>query len=84
MSTNETAPAAKADPVYEATLIRGKTYTLRGVRFERDKPVKVSEKVKAYLEENAYEEITNGLSGEDEETERKPKFKFSRVRQREA
>lgn len=81
MSTENTE-VVKEDAVYEATLIRGKSYTLRGARFDKDTPKKVAQSVKDYLEANAYEEVSNGLEGEDEEMDRKPKFKFSRVRSR--
>lgn len=83
MNDKTTAPAtvkAVADS-FEATLVRGSSYTLRGKIFRKGEPVTVTAPVKEYLEQNAYEEIRTG-SGDDEEIERKPKFKFARSRTR--
>lgn len=64
--------------MYEATLVRGETYYLGSKRFERGKPVLVTQEEKAKLNRNAIDRVTvqesGGTSGEDRQ-----KFVFKEV-----
>ncbi|QIG76084.1 hypothetical protein EVC24_063 [Rhizobium phage RHph_I4] len=71
MSDQEAVPE-----YFNATLIRGSTYMYKGVTFRRGEPLKVTPATKAYLEENAFEDVMVG-EGEDMEVERRPKFDFT-------
>jgi len=77
-------PAEVADPAvaaWTATLERGETYVYKSRFFRKGVPFNVTEETKAYLEENAYDDVTVG-EGDEVELDRRPKFKFARIRNR--
>lgn len=75
MSDNEKKAEASAPEVFEAHLVRGKSYTVKGRTFTSEKPVIVDVATKKYLEERAFDDVTVG-EGEDAEIERRSKFEF--------
>lgn len=60
---------------FEATLRRGTTYTVRGIKFEKGIPQLVDEDLKEYLEESAVDVIGT----DDDETIERAKFTFGEV-----
>lgn len=60
---------------FNATLRRGTTYTVRGIKFEKGVPLPVDEDLKEYLEDNAVDLIGT----DDEETIERQKFTFEEI-----
>lgn len=61
---------------YEATLVRGETYSIREYTFEKGKPQIIPASLKAKLEKNAIERVTIKVSEYEKEGLVRPKFKF--------
>lgn len=78
--TKEAAVAEEAQ-TWEATLKFGETYFLRGVKFVKGVPKKVTEEVKNYLESTAIDTVTVG-SKTRRSNETRAKFEFVRLRSR--
>lgn len=78
--TKEAAVAEEAQ-TWEATLKFGETYFLRGVKFVKGVPKKVTEDVKNYLESTAIDTVTVG-SKTRRSNETRAKFEFVRLRSR--
>lgn len=78
--TKEAAVAEEAQ-TWEATLKFGETYFLRGVKFVKGVPKKVTEDVKNYLESTAVDTVTVG-SKTRRSNETRAKFEFVRLRSR--
>lgn len=75
MSKDETGSAGP----YMATLVRGRVYVFRRIRFERQVPKEVTSEVAAELED-LYDELQdNDPDAEVRQTRRKPLFKVERV-----
>lgn len=55
--------------MYNATLVRGKTYYLKNQEFKRNEPQKVDEATKLYLAEHAFDMVS--VEGKPE-----PRYKF--------
>lgn len=68
-------------PTWEATLKYGETYFLRGVKFLKGVPKKVTDEVKVYLESTAIDTVTVG-SKTRKSNETRAKFEFVRLRSR--
>lgn len=77
-------------PCFNATLNNGQRYTLmiagdspeepQALEFERDKPVPVSEAVKAYLEEHAVGTVTERSRSGRPVLRNVPKFEFTELK----
>ena len=65
---------------FNATLKRGSTYTVRGIKFEQDIPRPVDEDLKEYLEEFAVDHVGT----QDGETIERQKFIFEELEEDEA
>lgn len=72
---------AETAPTWEATLKYGETYFLRGVKFLKGVPKKVTDEVKVYLESTAIDTVTVG-SKTRKSNETRAKFEFVRLRSR--
>lgn len=71
----------ESSPTWEATLKYGETYFLRGVKFLKGVPKKVTDEVKVYLESTAIDTVTVG-SKTRKSNETRAKFEFVRLRSR--
>ena len=69
----QTTPAAQANTVTTATLVRGKVYVYKGVHYKKDIPVVVDDAT-ALLLEDLYELVTDA----DHEEFEKPYFDIQR------
>lgn len=77
MSTEKTEIAD--DGVWDAKLVRGKTYVFKGATFRAGESRKVSTATKEYLEENAYDDVAVSTGNGDEmEIDRRGKFEFTK------
>lgn len=79
--TGTTETVVEDAPTWEATLKFGETYFLRGVKFVKGVPKKVTEEVKNYLESTAIDTVTVG-SKTRRSNETRAKFEFVRLRSR--
>jgi len=75
---NKPAPVS-AIREYWATLVRGDTYTLRGVQYERGKKKRISAAIKAKLEASAIDRSTITHSDQSTEPLVLQKFKFEAI-----
>lgn len=75
MSDNEKKAEASAPEVFEAHLVRGKSYTVKGRTYTNEKHTLVNAETKKYLEARAYDDVSVG-DGDEIEIERRGKFEF--------
>jgi hypothetical protein len=73
-------PAPAPAPRFLATLVRGKTYLLRDLKFVAGEPVEIDDQTRAHLAEHAVEVKTiPAPEGDDAEHRLVAKFKFQEI-----